>query len=96
MLTADLVILVLAILNGSHVHGGLVGEDQATRDKVGVTGVKNSIQHALVQEEVTHPFRDDDIHLRERKLNLLHLALEESDPIGQTVHGDDLLGLLDD
>lgn len=48
MLTANLVVLVFAILNAGHVHGGLVWEDLATGDEVSVAGVENGIQHALV------------------------------------------------
>lgn len=96
MLTSNLVILVIAILNTGNVHGSLVGEDQTTGVEVGVTGVENGIQHRLVQKEVTHPLGDDDINLGERKVNFLHLALEKSDLIGQSVNVDNLTGLLDD
>lgn len=96
MLTSDLVILVIAILNTGNVHGGLIGEDETTGVEVGVTGVENGIQHGLVQKEVTHPFRDDDINLGERQVNFLHLTLEKSDLIGQSIDVDNLTGLLDD
>lgn len=81
LLTANFVILVLAVLDCSHIHGGLVRKDLPTRDKIGITSIKNGVQHALVKEEVAHPLRDDNIYLRKGKLNLLHLALEEGDPV---------------
>ena len=96
MLTSDLIVFVLAILDSSHVHGDLVGEDLATGDEIGVTGVQNSVQHALVEKEVAHPLGDDDVHLGEGHGDLLHLALEKGDPVGKTVHSNDLLGLLND
>lgn len=96
LLTSNLIILVIAILNTSNIHGGLIGEDQTTGVEVGVTGVENGIQHGLVEKEVTHPLGDDDINLGERKVNFLHLALEKSDLIGQSVDIDNLTGLLDD
>jgi hypothetical protein len=95
-LTSNLIILVIAILNTSNVHSGLIGEDQTTGVEVGVTGVEHSVQHGLVQKEVTHPLGDNDINLRERKVNFLHLALEKSNLIGQSIDVDDLTGLLDD
>ena len=78
-LTANLFILVLSILNTSHEDGSLVWEDQtlAVLAQVLVAGPEHGVQHALVQQEVSHPFRNDDIDLWERQLNLLHLALQK-------------------
>lgn len=95
-LTSNLVILVLAILDGSHVHGGLVGEDLATGGEVDVTGVEDGVQHALVEKEVAHPLGYDDVNLGEGKMNLLHLALKKGDLVGKPVDGDDLLSLSND
>lgn len=94
LLTSNLVILVLAILNGSHIHGGLVGEDLAILSEVGVTSVQNGVQHGLVEKEVTHPLGDDDINLGEGELDLLHLALEESNLVTEAIDSNNLLGLL--
>lgn len=46
--TADLVLLVVAVLNTSHEDGGLVGEDQtlAVLAEVAVTGPQNGVKHA--------------------------------------------------
>lgn len=96
--TANLVLLVVAVLNTSHEDGGLVGEDKtlAVLAEVAVTGPQNGVKHALVEEEVAHPLGDDDIDLGERQLDLLHLALEQGDLVRETVHFDDLPGLDDD
>jgi hypothetical protein len=94
-LTSNLVILVVAILDTGNVHGGLVGEDQTTGVEVGVTSVENGVKHGLVEKEVTHPLRDNDINLGERKVDFLHLALEKSDLVGQAVNVNNLTGLLD-
>lgn len=96
MLTSNLVILVLAILDGSQVHGGLVGEDLAARNKVTVTGVENGVQHALIEKEVAHPLGDDDINLGIREDNLLHLSLEQGDLVRQAIHSNNLTSLLND
>lgn len=95
-LTANLLLLVVAILNTGEEDGGLVGEDEAVLLEVGVSGIENGVEHGLVEEEVSHPLRDDDVNLGEGELNLLHLALEQGDLIGQAVDLDDLTGLEDD
>lgn len=96
LLTSNLVVLVLAILDTSHVHGGLVGEDLAIFGEIGVTGVQNGVQHGLVEKEVTHPLGDDNINLGEGELDLLHLALEESNLVAEAIDGNNFLGLLND
>ena len=96
--TANLVLLVVAVLNTSHEDGSLVREDEtlAVLAEVAVTGPQNGVHHALVEEEVAHPLGDDDVDLRERQLDLLHLALQEGDLVGQAVDLDDLASLDDD
>ncbi|KAI6770566.1 hypothetical protein HG530_005195 [Fusarium avenaceum] len=96
LLTLNLVLLVVAILDTGKENGGLVGEDETVLVKVGVTGVENGVEHGLVEKEVSHPFGDDNINLGEGKLDLLHLALEKGDLVGETVDLDDLTGLEDD
>lgn len=95
-LTANLLLLVLAILDTGNVDGSLVGEDETVLDKVLVPGVQNGVQHGFVEQEVAHPLRDDDIDVVKRKDDLLHLALEKGNLIGQTVGGNDLLSLAND
>jgi hypothetical protein len=96
--TANLVLLVVTILDTSHEDGGLVGEDKALAvlAEVAVTRPQDGVKHALVEKEVAHPLGDDDIDLGERQLNLLHLALEKGDLVGEAVHLNDLAGLDDD
>ena len=92
----DLLVLVVSVLDSGNEDGGLVWEDQAAWNKVLVTGPEDGIQHRLVEEEVTHPLRDDDVDLWEWEDNVLHLALEKGDLVGKTVDLDDLLGLDND
>jgi hypothetical protein len=96
--TANLVLLVVAVFDTSHEDGGLVREDKtlAVLAEVAVTRPQNGVHHALVEEEVAHPLGDDDVNLGERQLDLLHLALQEGDLVGQTVDLDDLPGFDDD
>jgi hypothetical protein len=97
-LTANLLILVLAILNTSHEDGGLVGEDEtlAILAQVLVASPQDGVQHALVQQEVAHPLGDDDVDLGEGQLHLLHLALQQRDLVAHPVGLDDLARLDDD
>lgn len=96
MHTADLLVLVVSILNSGHENGGLVGEDQtlAVLAEVSVPSPEHGVQHALVQEEVSHPLGNDNVDLWEWKLNLLHLALEESNLIRHAVGLDNLPGFV--
>lgn len=97
-LTANLVLLVVAILDTGHEDGSLVREDQALAvfAEVAVTSPQDGVKHALVEEEVAHPLGDDDVDLRERQLDLLHLALEQCDLVRHAIDLDDLLSLVDD
>lgn len=94
--TANLLLLVITILNPRNKNRRLVREDQAVLVEVGVAGVQHGVEHALVQEEVAHPLGDDDVDLGERHLNLLHLALDQRNLVRQPVDLDNLAGLEDD
>lgn len=94
--TANLLILVVTIFDTSNEDGSLVGEDETAGSQVTVTGVEDSVQHGLVEEEITHPLRDDDVNLGEGKLDLLHLALDQGDLVGEAVDLDNLTSLEDD
>ena len=96
MLTANLLVLVLSVLDTGHEDGGLIGEDQAILDEVLVTGIQDCVQHALVQQEVAHPLGYYDVDLVEGQLDLLHLALKQGDLVTHAVALDNLLGLVDD
>lgn len=74
--TVDLLVLVVAIFNAANVEVGLVGKNDATRHEPAITREKHRIQHALIEQEVTHPFAHDDIHLFHRERNRFDLALD--------------------
>lgn len=95
-LTSDLLLLVLSVLDTSGVDNRLVGEDQATLLKILVARPQHRVQHALVQQKVAHPLRDDDVDLRKRQLHLLHLALQQRDLVLHAVDLDNLLCFFDD
>lgn len=44
-----------------------------------VPSVQHGVEHGLVEEAVTHPLADDDVHLLHRQLHLLHFALKYGD-----------------
>lgn len=94
--TANLLILVVTVLDAGNEDGSLVGEDETVVNEVTVTGVEDGVQHGLVEKEVAHPLGDNDIDLGEGELDLLHLALDQGDLVGEAVDLDDLAGLEDD
>jgi hypothetical protein len=94
--TANLLFLVVSVLNSRKEDSSLVREDEAIGLEVLITRIEHRVEHALVQEEIAHPLRDDDVNLRERHLNLLHLALKESDLVRHAIDGHDFSRLLND
>jgi hypothetical protein len=96
VLASNLLILVLPIFNTTHEYGGLVRENEAVRGQEFVAGVEDSVEHALIEEEVTHPLGNDDVHLGEWHLDLLHLSLYQGDLIRHAVDLDNLPGLEND
>jgi len=95
--TANLLVLVIAILDAGHEDGRLVGEDEALAvlAQVLVARPQHRVQHALVQQEVAHPLGDDDVDFREGQLHLLHLALQQRDLVRHAVRFDNLSRLED-
>ena len=53
--TANLLVLVLAVLDTGQKDGGLIGEDQTVLGQVAVPSIEDGIHHALIEEEVSHP-----------------------------------------
>ncbi len=78
-LTVDLLLLVIHIFDRRDVQGGLVREHQSSRLQVLVTGENDGVQHGLVQQEVPHPFRDDDIELLDRQVCFFEFAFYKGD-----------------
>ncbi len=74
--TADFLFLVVAIFYAGEEESGFVREDEAALFEVLVPRVQHRVQHAFVEEEVAHPFGDDDVDLREWKFYFLHLSLQ--------------------
>jgi hypothetical protein len=74
-------VLVVTVLNGGNVERSLVGEDDTVLGEPLVTGEDNSVDHGLVEAEVAHPLRDDDINLLDSvgKLDLLNLTVNDGD-----------------
>ena len=55
--------LVLSVFNTSDVKSGFVWEHKSPLSQPFVSGIQNCIKHALVEEAVSHPLGDDDVHL---------------------------------
>jgi len=94
----DLVLTVLLVLDGGEEERSLVGEEEAIRGQPAVTSNKDGVEHGLVEEEVAHPLRDDNINLFNAigKRNLLKLALDQGNLVLKTVLLDDLLSAVVD
>lgn len=60
----------------------MIGEDESSLLEVFVASEKDGVQHGLVEQEVAHPFGYDDVELLDWELDVLELALHESDGCG--------------
>ena len=83
----DLVVLVLPVLDGGDVERSSIREHQTSGLQPLVSGEQDRVQHGLVEEAVAHPLRDDDVDLFDsiRQTDLLHLAAEYFDLVGEIV-----------
>ena len=52
------------------VKEGILHVECKDRQYALVPGVEHSIEHGLVEQEVSHPFRDDDVDLQKEVLNI--------------------------
>ena len=77
--TVDLLILVVPVFNTTYVHISLVGENDASGCQPLVTGEDDRIEHALVEQEVAHPFADDNVNLVHRQRHFFDLTLDALD-----------------
>eukprot|EP00760_Papus_ankaliazontas_P028252 PhM_4_TR359/c0_g1_i3/m.71426 len=84
---------VVGVLDAGDEHLGFVGEKLYIRGTELVAGHQHGVQHGLVDEEVAHPLRDDDIDLLGH-IDLLELSVENRDDIVKLVLLDDLPGLV--
>ena len=57
----------------------MIGEDKASGLKILVAGEQNGVEHGLVQQEVAHPLRDDDVELLDGEHSFFEFALDEGD-----------------
>jgi len=92
----DLVILVLPVLNPTHIKCGFVWEHQPTLGQPLIPGVQHGVEHGLVEQAVAHPLGDDDVNLvhPSRQLDLLHLPPDDGDCVTQAIILDNLLGMV--
>lgn len=91
MSTINGAVVVVLVLDSQKHQLRAVGEDQASLlldvilammlHQPLVSREDDRVEHGLVEEEVAHPLRDDDVHLVHRKRHLLHLSLYDCDHI---------------
>ena len=84
----DLVVLVVAVLDGQNVKRGLVGEHETAGYEPLVTGVQDRVQHGLVEETVAHPFRNDNVDLFDaiwESIDIFDFSFDELDGLKNEV-----------
>lgn len=64
---------------------GVAGHHQAIRLQVAVPGPHDAVEHGLEEQAVAHPLGNDDVHLVDRKNDLLDLAAQAGDLVGESV-----------
>mmetsp|Transcript_5603 Transcript_5603/g.15191 ORF Transcript_5603/g.15191 Transcript_5603/m.15191 type:complete len:210 (+) Transcript_5603:528-1157(+) len=92
----DPLLLDLTVFDAAYVHDCLVGEDHAVLDEPFVAGEQDGVEHRFVEQEVAHPFADDDVNVINGKLYLLDLSLDDFDVLGKSVDPHDLSSLIGD
>jgi len=75
----DLLVLVLLVLDGGDVDGSFVGEEETVWGEVLVPSEEDGVEHGLVEKEVAHPFRDDDVVLFQWQFGLFELSFYKGD-----------------
>lgn len=78
-LTVDLLCLIILVLNGGDEHSGGIREDQASRLEKLVASHEDGVKHRLVEKEVTHPLRYNNVKLFDGEFSLFDFTLDEGD-----------------
>ena len=81
----EFLLFVVRVLDAHKVHFGPVGEHEAVRLEPLVPCVEDSVEHAFVEQEVTHPLGDNDVDLVHRQVDLLDLAFDYCDLVREPV-----------
>ena len=61
--------------------------DKKARNSQQIPGVKDGLEHGLIEETVPHPFGDDDVDLLDsvRKTDFFHFAFDQLDRIFKVI-----------
>merc|ERR1712168_1772890 len=75
----DLLVLVLAVLDGADVESSAIGENESGWRQPLIPGIQDGFEHGLVEEAISHPLGHDDVDLLNtvRERYLLHFALDD-------------------
>ena len=65
--TVNFLVLVFLVFDSSDIDHSSIREDEAIFCEVFVACEEDSVEHGFVEEEVAHPFGDDDVELVEWK-----------------------------
>ncbi|RUS35207.1 hypothetical protein BC938DRAFT_474224 [Jimgerdemannia flammicorona] len=91
-----LVVFEVLVVNGGEEDTRLRGGEDAAWGEEPVASHEDRVEHSLVQQEITHPLRDDDVNLGDGEGDLLHPAADQRDHVREAVLGNNLACLLDD
>jgi hypothetical protein len=69
--TVDFLLLVILVLDRGEVHDRVIREEESVWLEIAVACLEHSIEHGLVEEEVAHPFGNDNVILLDWQLSLL-------------------------
>ena len=64
-------VVPLRVGDSAELEAAPVREDEAAGGEIFLPGLDHRVQHPLVQQEVAHPLRHDDVELIVRELNVL-------------------------
>lgn len=90
---ADLVSLVILVLNGAEPDDCTVGVHMTIFLEPLVTGVEDGVKHGLIKQEISHPFGDNDVDLVDGEGYFFDLALDDGNGLAEAVFLDDFAGL---
>jgi hypothetical protein len=77
--TIYLLVFIFLVLDGSQVQCCVVREYETAWLEVLVPSKEDCVEHRFVQQEVTHPLRDDDVILFDRKLSFFEFTFNKGD-----------------
>jgi hypothetical protein len=77
--TIDLFLLVILVFDGSEEERCGIWENEPSQFEILVSCKKHGVEHGLVEQEVSHPFGDDDVELLHGEFGFFEFSLDKGD-----------------